>query len=150
MSLSERIQNDLVTAMKAKDTARVGVLRLIKTAIQNKKIELRKELTVDEENQLLQTMVKQRNESIETYRNAGRTDLADKEEAEKALLQEFLPEEVRPEEVARIASEVVTELGASSPKDMGRVMKETMTRLKSTGKTVDGKAVNQAVRAALG
>lgn len=149
MTLSERIQKDLTAAMKAKEPARLSVLRLIKTAVQNKEIDVGGDLSPEVEIQILQTMVKQRNEAIETFEKAGRSDLAEKEKAEKTIIQSYLPEEISEEEIERVASEVVEELGATSPKDMGKVMKETMVRLKSTGKTVDGKAVNAAVRARL-
>lgn len=149
MSLSERLQSDLVGAMKARETTRVSVIRLLKSAIQNKEIESGGPLSLEQENQLLQTMVKQRNESIETFEKADRQDLASKEKAELELVRVYLPEEVSLDEVDRIVVEVVAELGASSAKDMGAVMKETMSRLKTTGKIVDGKVVNQVVRSKL-
>lgn len=149
MSLSERIQRDLVAAMKAKEAERVSLLRLVKSALRNKEIELKAELSSEAEVQLLQTLVKQRNEAIETFDKAGRTDLADKERAERDLLRTYLPEEATGEEIERVVGEVVAELGASSPKDMGAVMKEALARLKQTGKAVDGKAVNLAVRSKL-
>ena len=149
MSLSERVQSDLTSAMKARETTRVSVLRLIKTAIQNKEIDLGEGLSTEQEIQLLQTMVKQRNESIATFEKAGRQDLADKEKEELVILQSYLPEEVSLDEVDEVVANVVKELGASSPKDMGNVMKETMARLKKTGKAVDGKVVNQMVRSKL-
>jgi len=149
MSLSERLQKDLTEAMKARETTRVSVLRLLKSAIQNKEIELGGPLSTEQENQLLQTSVKQRNESIETFEKADRQDLASKEKEELTIVRAYLPEEVSLDEVDRVVVEVVTELEASSPKDMGGVMKETMSRLKATGKTVDGKVVNQVVRSKL-
>jgi hypothetical protein len=135
--------------MKARETTRVSVLRLLKSAIQNKEIELGGPLSTEQENQLLQTSVKQRNESIETFEKADRQDLASKEKEELTIVRAYLPEEVSLDEVDRVVVEVVTELEASSPKDMGGVMKETMSRLKATGKTVDGKVVNQVVRSKL-
>lgn len=149
MSLSERLQKDLVEAMKARETTRVSVLRLIKTAIQNKEIELGEGLSLEQEIQLLQTMMKQRNEAIATFEKGERKDLADKERDELTFLRTYLPEEVSLDEVDEVAGAVVEELGATSPKDMGNVMKETMSRLKKTGKTVDGKVVNQVVRSKL-
>lgn len=148
-ALSDRLQKDLVAGMKARDSLRVSVLRLVKSAMKNKEIELSRALTEEEELGVLATLVKQRNESIETYERAGRADLADKEKAERELLRTYLPEEVTPEEVERVVSEVVSDLGASSPKEMGAVMKEALARLRATGKTVDGKAVNAVVRAKL-
>ena len=149
MSLSERLQKDLVEAMKARETTRVSVLRLIKSAIQNKEIELGEALSTEQDVQLLQTMVKQRNESITTFENADRQDLADKEKEELTIVRNYLPEEISLDEVDRVVVAVVDELQASSPKDMGNVMKETMARLKKTGKAVDGKVVNQVVRSKL-
>lgn len=149
MSLSERIQGELVRAMKAKESVRVGVLRMLKSALKNKEIELRKPLGPDEENQVLQTLVKQRNESIDIFTKAGRTELAEKEKAELQILVAYLPEAISDAEIERIVSEVVTALGASSAKDTGAVMKEALLRLKATGKTVDGKTVNAVVRARL-
>ena len=149
MSLSERLQKDLVEAMKARQTTRVSVVRLIKSAIQNKEIDLGEALTTEQDVQLLQTMLKQRNESIVTFEKADRQDLADKEKEELAIVRTYLPEEVSLDEVDRVVVAVVEELQSSSPKDIGIVMKETMARLKKTGKVVDGKVVNQVVRSKL-
>lgn len=149
MTLGERIQKDLVDAMKSKDALRLSVLRMVKAALQNKQIELRRPLEPEEQNQVLQTLVKQRNESIETFAKGGRSDLVERETWERDLLRTYLPEEVSEAEIERVAEEVVVELGASSPKDIGAVMKQTLARLKATGKTVDGKSVNAVVRAKL-
>lgn len=149
MSLSERLQKDLVEAMKARQVTRLSVLRLIKSAIQHKEIDLGEPLTTEQDLQLLQTMVKQRNESISTFENANRQDLADKEKEELVIVRTYLPEEISLDEVDRVVVAVVEELEASSPKEMGNVMKETMARLKKTGKVVDGKVVNQVVRSKL-
>ena len=149
MSLSERLQKDLVEAMKARQTTRVSVVRLIKSAIQNKEIDLGEALTTEQDVQLLQTMLKQRNESIVTFEKADRQDLADKEKEELTIVRTYLPEEISLDDVVRVVVAVVDELQASSPKDMGNVMKETMARLKKTGKAVDGKVVNQVVRSKL-
>jgi uncharacterized protein YqeY len=149
VSLSERIQSDLVTAMKGKEALRLSVLRMAKAALKNKEIELRRPLSPDEENQVLQTLVKQRTESIESFEKGGRADLAEKEGKERDLLRTYLPEAVSESDVERVVIEVVKDLGASSAKDVGAVMKEALVRLKATGKTVDGKAVNAIVRAKL-
>ncbi|HEY7699547.1 MAG TPA: GatB/YqeY domain-containing protein [Vicinamibacteria bacterium] len=149
MSLSERIQSELVDAMKRKDALKVSVLRMTKAALKNKEIELRKPLSPDEENQVLQTLVKQRTESIETFEKGGRADLVEKETLERELLRSYLPEAISEAEVETVVGEVVKALGASSAKDIGAVMKEALARLKATGKTVDGKAVNAVVRAKL-
>jgi uncharacterized protein YqeY len=149
VSLSERIQGDLVEAMKRKEALRVSVLRMMKSALKNKEIDLRKPLTPDEENQVLQTLVKQRTESIETFEQGGRQDLADKEKDEREIIRGYLPEAVSDSEIERVVGEVVKDLGAGSAKDVGAVMKEALSRLKATGKTVDGKVVNAFVRAKL-
>ena len=149
MSLSDTLQSELAPAMKAKERIRVGVIRLIKAAVKNKEIENGRSLSTEEENQVLQTMVKQRNEAMEQFEKGGRSDLAKKEAAEKKLIQAYLPEAVSQEEIERVVVEVIEALGASSPKDMGGVMKEAMARLKGLGKPVDGKAVNGAVRTKL-
>ena len=149
MTLSEKLQAELAPAMKARERSRVGVIRLIKAALKNKEIEKGGSLSIEEENQIMQTMVKQRIESIEQFEKGGRSDLAGKEAEEKELILAYLPEAVSEDEIERIAVEVIEELGASSPKDMGRVMKETMARLKDLSKPVDGKAVNAVVRTKL-
>lgn len=149
MSLSERIQSELVDAMKRKEALKVSVLRMTKAALKNKEIELRRPLSPDEESQVLQTLVKQRTESIEMFEKGGRADLAEKEGKERDLIRAYLPEAVSEADVERVVVEVVRDLGASSAKDVGAVMKEALVRLKATGKTVDGKAVNAVVRAKL-
>jgi len=149
VTLSERLQSDLVDAMKRKETLKVSVLRMTKAALKNKEIELRRAVSTDEENQVLQTLVKQRTESIEMFEKGGRADLAEKETLERDILRSYLPEAVSEAEVERVVVEVVKDLGASSAKDIGAVMKEALVRLKGTGKTVDGKAVNAVVRAKL-
>jgi uncharacterized protein YqeY len=149
VSLSERIQSELVDAMKRKEALKVSVLRMTKAALKNKEIELRRPLSPDEESQVLQTLVKQRTESIEMFEKGGRADLAEKEGKERDLIRAYLPEAVSEADVERVVVEVVRDLGASSAKDVGAVMKEALVRLKATGKTVDGKAVNAVVRAKL-
>jgi len=149
VSLSERIQSDLVDAMKSREALKLSVLRMAKAALKNKEIELRRPLSPDEENQVLQTLVKQRTESIESFEKGGRADLAEKEGKERDLLRAYLPEAASDTDVERVVVEVVKDLGASSAKDVGAVMKEALVRLKATGKTVDGKAVNAIVRAKL-
>jgi hypothetical protein len=149
VTLSERIQSDLVDAMKRKETLKLSVLRMTKAALKYKEIELRRPVSPDEENQVLQTLVKQRTESIEMFEKGGRADLVEKETLERDILRSYLPEAVSEAEVERVVVEVVKDLGASSAKDIGAVMKEALVRLKGTGKTVDGKAVNAVVRAKL-
>jgi len=147
VSLSERIQSELLAAMKSKEVLKLSVLRMTKAAL--RKIELRRPLSPDEESQLLQTLVKQRTESIEMFEKGGREELVEKEWMERDLLRAYLPEAVSEADVERVVVEVLRDLGASSAKDIGAVMKEALVRLKATGKTVDGKAVNSVVRAKL-
>lgn len=147
MSLKDKIIDDLTAAMKAKDANRLGTLRMVKANLMNKKIEKGAELTDDEVMKALQSLVKQRKDSIEQYTNAGRTELADKEQAELTVIEDYLPQSATAEEIDQAVAEAVAETGAASMRDMGAVMKATQGRL--AGKTVDGKAVSDAVKAKL-
>lgn len=144
MRLRDKINADLTAAMKAKDSLRLSVLRMVKTAIRNKEIDLRTELEDDPAFQVLSTLIKQRKESIEQFTRGGRIDLAEKETAEIKIIEEYLPAGVSAEEIEKIVDDVVRETGASSAKDLGMVMKNCMARF--AGKIVDGKLVNAAVR----
>ena len=150
MSLTERIQADLVAAMKARDKDRLAVLRLMKTAIQNEAIENKGPLEDAAVLSILQRLKKQRLESAEMYRKGSREDLAVQEDRERAVIESYLPEAIDDSEIEQTAADVIHELQAGSARDMGRVMKETMSRLKATGKSVDGKKVNQIIKAKLG
>jgi uncharacterized protein len=147
MALRDRISEDLIAAMKAKDAARLSVLRMMKTAVKNKEIDTRAPLDDAAVIQVLSTQIKQRRDSIEQFARGGRQDLVDKETAEIKVVEEYLPAAVSEEEIALVVAEVVKETGASSVKDLGRVMKECMARF--AGKPVDGKKVNQVVKALL-
>jgi len=147
MSLKEKIISDLTASMKAQDAARTGTLRMVKASLMNRQIEKGGELTDDEITKALQSLVKQRSDSIEQYEKAGRNDLAQKEAVEIAVIEEYLPRAASAEEIAAAVSAAVTETGASSIKDMGSVMKAAMTKL--AGKSADGKAVSEAVKAKL-
>lgn len=149
MSLVERIHEDLVAAMKAREALRTGALRMIKSALKNKEIEKRGALTDAEALAVLKTLLKQRSEAIEQFEAGGRNDLAEKERQEKAICESYLPAAVPVEEMDQVVGEVVAALSASGPKDMGRVMKEAMARLQATGKMVDGRELNERVRARL-
>lgn len=146
MSLGERVQSDLIKSMKDKNNLKTGVLRMMKTAMKNREIEKRAELTDDEVFQTLKTLVKQRKEAIEQYQAGGRHELAEKEQQEIEIIEDYLPEAISDEEMASVVSAVVEQMGAGGPKDMGKVMKESMARMKETGKTVDGKAVSALVK----
>ncbi|HZS12329.1 MAG TPA: GatB/YqeY domain-containing protein [Nitrospirales bacterium] len=148
MSLRDRLSNDLKTAMKAKDQLRMDVIRMIKAAITNKEIELKKDLDDAELSRVMASLVKQRKESVEQYQKGQRADLADKEQKEIAIIEGYLPKAVSADELRTVIEAVVRETGASSAKDMGTVMKAVMARL--GGQTVDGKQVSELVRAKLG
>jgi len=144
VNLRERINADLTAAMKAQQPERLSTLRMVKAAVKNREIDLRRDLADAEVVQVLSTLIKQRKDSIEQFRGGGREDLAGKEEGEIKVIEEYLPAAASDDEIAAVVDEVVRATGASSPKDMGRVMKEAMARF--TGKVVDGKKVNAAVR----
>ena len=147
MSLNEQIVADLTAAMKAKDADRLGVLRMVKANLMNRKIDKGGELTDDEVTKALQTLVKQRRDSIEQYNNANRADLAAKEAAEIVFIEVYLPQAATAEEIAAAVDTAAAETGASSMKDMGTLMKAAMANL--AGKNADGKLVSEAVKAKL-
>jgi uncharacterized protein YqeY len=147
MSLEQKISADIAVAMKAKDAARLSTLRMLKAALMNKSVEKTRALEAPEEQQVVSSLVKQRRDSIEQFTAGGRTDLAQKEEAEIAILETYLPPSVSAEDLAHAVDEAIAETGATTIKDMGKVMKAAMTRL--AGKSVDGKRVNELVRARL-
>ncbi len=148
MSMIQKIQGEMTEAMKARQPLRLSVLRGIKTALKNKEIEKVRSLTEAEEIQVLQMLVKQRKESIEQFTKGGREELASQEKAELEILETFLPAAVSREEIEAAVSAAVDEVQPTSAKDMGRVMKAVMSRF--AGKVVDGKLVNELVRAKLG
>jgi uncharacterized protein len=147
MSLEAKLTTDIGTAMKAKDATRLTALRMLKAALVNKSIEKGRALEATEELQVVSTLVKQRRDSIEQFTAGGRADLADKERAEIGVLETYLPAAVSIEELERVVAAAMAETGASGPKDIGKVMKVVMSAL--SGKTVDGKKVNELVRAKL-
>ncbi len=147
MSLSERIQIDLTAAMKARDELRTSVLRMVKSALKNKEVEKRKPLDDTEAVQLLQSLVKQRRESVEQFSKGGRADLAERESREIAIIESYLPAAPTIEEMDAAITAAIAESGATSAKQMGAVVKAARARL--TGKTIDGKALSDRVRARL-
>ena len=147
MSLEQALSVDIVTAMKAKDQIRLIALRMLKTALMNKSIEKGRALETAEELQVVSTLVKQRRDSIEQFTKGGRQDLADQEQAEILILDAYQPAGATDAEVAAAVDAAVQETGATSVKEMGKVMKAVMAGL--AGKTVDGKKVSEAVRARL-
>jgi len=148
MSMLESINEDLKSAMKSRETTRLSTLRMIKTALKNREIEKMSPLSEEEEIKELQRLVNQRNEAIDHYKQGGRTDLAEKEAAEIAVIEQYLPPAVDLSTIIRIVEETIAEIGAASSKEMGRVMKNVMTKL--AGQRVDGKEVNQIVKSKLG
>jgi uncharacterized protein len=147
MSLKNQIIADMTAAMKAKDAVRTSTLRMLKAAITNREKEGGGEISDDDVLKLLRSQVKQRRDSVEQYQKGGRQDLADKEQAEIVIIEEYLPQGASAEEIDQAVAAAVAETGASSMKDMGAVMKAAMARL--AGKNADGKAVSEAVKAKL-
>jgi hypothetical protein len=147
VSIKEKLRADLVTAMKARDELKVSTLRLVSSSIKNREIDERKELDDEGVLAVLTTAAKQRRESIDQYEKGGRQDLADKEKAELDIIQEYLPQQLSKEEVAAFIKEAIAETGAAGAKDMGKVMKALMPKVK--GKA-DGKLVNELVKEILG
>jgi uncharacterized protein YqeY len=150
MTLAERIAQDLTAAMKAKDAARTSTLRMAKAALVNREIEKKGTLDDAEAAKVLQGLVKQREDAAEQYEKGGRPELAAKEKAEIVVLRGYLPAEVTDAEIAAAVEKAVAETGATSPKDLGKAMKAAMAALAASGKSVDGKRVNEAVRKKLG
>jgi uncharacterized protein YqeY len=147
MSLQEEISAALKEGMRARDEAKLSSLRLVLTVIKEREKEVRRSLEDREVMAVISSQIKQRHESIEQYRQAGREDLAGAEENELQVLQSFMPEQLSEVEVEKVLEEIIAEVGAVSMKDMGKVMKVAMARL--TGRA-DGRAINTLVKAKLG
>lgn len=145
--LVSTISADITTAMRARDQQTLGALRLLKTALTNKRVEHARDLSNREAQQVVASLVKQRRDSIEQFEAAGRDDLAAREREELAVLDRYLPPPVDAAALDAAVAAAVAETGATSPKDMGKVMKAVMARF--SGQLVDGKLVNERVRAAL-
>ena len=148
MTPTQQVSADITTAMKAKDAGRLSALRMLKAAFMNKEVEKGRDLEDAEALQVVASLVKQRRDSIEQFTKAGRTDLVAKEAADIAVLEHFLPPAATAEEIDAAVTAAIAESGATSAKDMGKVMKAVMPKL--AGKNADGKAVNEAVRRKLG
>jgi uncharacterized protein YqeY len=148
MKLIDRITADMSAAMKAKDQARLAPLRMAKAALMNREVEKGRPLDESEAQQVIASLIKQRRDSIEQFTKGGRDDLAAREAGEISALETYVPPPAGADEIERAIDAAITETGASSPKDMGRVMKAVMGRL--TGRTVDGKIVSDLVRKKLG
>jgi uncharacterized protein YqeY len=147
MSLRDRLTEDLKLAMKARDQLRMDVIRMIKAAVLNKEVEMKKDLDDAEMSRIMTTMIKQRKESVEQFEKGQRAELAAKERQEISIIEAYLPKALSPEELDRTVDAVIRESGATSAKEMGAVMKAVMARL--AGQPVDGKQVSDLVRSKL-
>ena len=144
MSLHDRLTEDLKLAMKSRDQLRMDVIRMIKAAVLNKEVELKRDLDDAEMSRVMTALIKQRRESVEQFEKAQRTELAKKERAEITIIEAYLPQALSPQELETIVTSVITETGARTPKEMGTVMKAVMARL--VGQTVDGKQISDLVK----
>ena len=148
MALTDTINSHITAAMKAKDALRLSPLRMLKAALMNKGVELGRDLEDAEVMQVVSSLVKQRRDSVEQFSKAGRTDLAEKETAEIAVLEAYLPPAATAAEIEAAVAAAVAETGATSAKDMGKVMKAVMPKL--AGKNADGRTISESVRRTLG
>jgi len=148
MPLLEQIQKDMVAAMRAKDEARLSAIRMIKAALMKQQIDSMKQHDEASEMQVLNTLMKQRRESADMFRKGGRPEQAEKEEAELKLIESYLPAGATDEEVDAALTAAIAETAATSPKQMGAVMKAVQAKL--AGKRVDGRALSEKVKAKLG
>jgi uncharacterized protein YqeY len=155
MTIGQRIQADIITAMKAKDEHRLTTLRMVKSALKNKEIEKREALTDAEESQILTTLIKQRKESVESFTKGGRPELAEKERVEIGMIEGYLPQAAGEDEVRRIVQGVMAHMQQDAggvkpgPKDMGAAMQAAKQRLLAAGLRADGKMVSELVKAEL-
>jgi len=148
MTLGEKIIADLTASMKAQDAPRTSTLRMVKAAMMNRQIEKGGQLDDEEISKLLRSLVKQRHDSIEQYENAGRQELVDKEAAEIRVIEGYLPQAASREEIEAVVAEAIASSGASTMKDMGKVMKAAQAGL--AGKNADGRVVSEIVKSKLG
>jgi uncharacterized protein YqeY len=146
MGLSDQIQKDITTAMKARDEARLSTLRMVKSALKNREVEKMAPLDDKESQQVLSTLIKQRKDSVEQFTKGGRQEMADKEAAEIVLIESYLPKAAGEAEIAAGVKAVIAEMGSPTMKDMGTVMKNAMANFAAQGMRVDGKVVSDAVK----
>jgi len=146
LTISERITQDMTSAMKAREEHRLSTLRMVKSAIKNKEIDKRAPLDDQEAMAVLNTLIKQRRDSIEQFTKGGRKELADKEAAEIAIIEAYLPKAAGAEEITAMVRAVISEMGSPTIKDMGMVMKNTMAKFATSGTRVDGKIVSETVK----
>jgi hypothetical protein len=146
MNLMEQIQQDITAAMKAREEQRLSTLRMMKSALKNREIEKMAPLDEKESHAVLNTLIKQRKESIEQFTKGGRQEMADKEAAEIGVIESYLPKAAGESEIAAGVKTVIAEMGSPTMKDMGAVMKNAMARFSGAGMRVDGKVVSEAVK----
>jgi len=146
MSISEQVQKDMVAAMRSREDLKLSTLRMVKSAIKNKEIDKRGPLDEKEAQQVLATLIKQRRDSIEQFQKGGRQELADKEAAEIAIIEAYLPKALGDEEIVAAVKATIAEMGSPTMKDMGTVMKNVMARLQASGARVEGKTVSEIVK----
>jgi uncharacterized protein YqeY len=153
MAISKQIDADIITAMKAKDEHRLTTLRMVKSALKNKAIDKRSELTDAEESQILTTLIKQRKESVESFVKGNRPELAQKEREEIVMIEGYLPKEAGDEEILPVVQAAIAQLAEAGPKpgpkDMGAAMKIVQQRIQANGLRADGKKLSELVKAEL-
>jgi uncharacterized protein YqeY len=146
LTISERITQDITTAMKARDEHRLSTLRMVKSAIKNKEIDKRAPLDDQEAIALLNTLIKQRKDSVEQFTKGGRKELADKEAAEIGMIEGYMPKAAGQEEITSLVRATISEMGSPAMKDIGTVMKNVMAKFAAQGTRVDGKIVSETVK----
>jgi uncharacterized protein len=146
MSISEKVQKDMTEAMRARDERRLSALRMVKAALKNREIEKRGKLDDSEEMQVLNSLIKQRKDSVEQFTKGGRQELADKEAAEIKLIETYLPQAVPEADIEAVVRAKVAEMGTPTLKDMGALMKAVMAHFQTAGARVDGKVVSEIVK----
>ena len=155
MSIGQKIQTDIIVAMKAKDEHRLTTLRMVKSALKNKEIDKREPLTDAEESQILTTLIKQRKESVESFTKGGRPELAEKERVEIGMIEGYLPQAAGEDEVRKLVQGVIAHLQKDAggvrpgPRDMGTAMQVTQQWIRAAGLRADGKMVSEMVKAEL-
>jgi uncharacterized protein len=146
LTIAERINQDIITAMKARDEHRLSTLRMVKSALKNKEIDKRAALDDQEAMAVLNTLIKQRKDSIEQFTKGGRQELADREATEIGMIEGYLPKAAGAEEIESVVRTTISEMGSPTMKDMGSVMKNAMSKFAASGTRVDGKQVSETVK----
>jgi uncharacterized protein YqeY len=146
MTIAEKINKDITDAMRARDEHRLTTLRMMKSGIRNREIDKRSPVDDQETIQILSTMIKQRKDSIDQFTKGGRPELADKEAAEIKMIEDYMPKAAGEEEVTATVRATIAEMGTVTIKDMGTVMKNTMSKFQASGTRVEGKLVSEAVK----